>query len=86
MKLTNVIGNTQQQGVQFWMASCLAKTLSGFVCAYFAKLAFSAGNTTLTCGYENKAFLAKAKQLAIIHHFTFVPLHHFTVLTFCTFV
>ena len=37
MKPTNVIGNTQQQVFLFWMASCLARTLLGFVCAYFVR-------------------------------------------------
>ncbi len=36
MKPTNSIGNNQQQSVHFWMASCLAMTLLGFVCANLA--------------------------------------------------
>ena len=31
----NSIGNNQQQSVHFWMASCLAMTTLGFVCACF---------------------------------------------------
>ncbi len=33
MTPTSNIGNSQRQGVQSWMVSCLAMTISGFVCA-----------------------------------------------------
>ena len=37
MNLRNVIGNTQQQSVQSWMASCLAMTILGFVRAFLVR-------------------------------------------------
>ncbi len=40
---------------------------------------FPAGNTMFTCGYENKAFQAKAKQLLIIHPFTIILFTHLLI-------
>ena len=40
MKLTNSISNNQGQVFEYWMASCLAMTLLGFVRAYLAMALF----------------------------------------------
>ncbi len=55
MKLRNVIGNSQGQVLQHWMASCLAMTLLGFVCTLlsFSLKGFTfitAGERSVTCG------------------------------------
>ena len=57
MKQRNVIGNSQEQVFQSWMASCLARTTLGFARA-FHLLVFSlkgfifitAGERSVTCG------------------------------------
>ncbi len=46
----NNIGNNQQQGVQSWMASCLAMTFLGFVCTCFTMVLLRSFRASLRGG------------------------------------